>query len=446
MFNTSIRFSVIRSEIVRKLISFLFKIGSILSVAFFNMAVEAVQVGNQIKIPVNTRVYLDNGSNCEDYKPYEASYCTIGFGDTVEVLGMADYVVVLKYLPGPNHWEGKCESKIQTLCYSSESHIDLFLAYSSLEPEIKVVEEWEKPSKELLGDNHSSGVSEGQVFSVFSGYSTTRLLDVNLEFSMESIYYPLKTWILQGECFYFYGYRLKVVGFRGEYFAYVRLMEPENEKQTVNEGIYYNCPVGSLFQVPIQSLIETEVIYRESLKLREDWLKSFLASRLSYDLFDIPLTVDGLTVGQEVWFDPDSRGDRTRVKSIQNIDFDYLERLEESLEYDERSSSKKSGKIKSFVEDLNPLVFKTIPMINYWSCPLASSRFENFEGPDPLGHIIGFTEVDSGFLYIPSYSGFLTRYAIVENKSIYNHPKLCKFVLIPTSLLLNEVTMKIKGF
>ena len=272
------------------------------------------------------------------------------------------------------------------------------------------------------------------------------LLDVNLEFSMESALYPFNSWVLQKDCGYFYGYRLKVVGFGGEHVAYVRLMEPENEKQVVDEGIYYNCPLGSLFQVSVGSLIQTEVLYRESLRLREDWLQSFLASRLGYNLFDIPLTVDGLTVGQEVWFDPASRGVRTSVDSIYNIDFDYLAEVEESLEHDERLSSKGDEKIKAFIENLNPFVFKTIPMINHW-CPLASSHFENFKGgPDPLGHIIGFTAVDLGLVNSFFYSGSSIRYAIIEDKSIYNHPTHCKFFLVPTGFLLNESKKKIKGF
>ena len=445
MFYRIVHFSISKEEErVKKSILYLFKFCSVLLATFFNMAVKAIEVGDQVKIPINTRVYLDNGSNCKDYSPFKDSSCSIGFGDTVEVLGRLDNVFVLKYLPGPKIWEGKCEANIQTLCFSSEDQLAYFLTYSSLEPEIQKVEEWEKPSKEILGDNHSAVISEGQIFSAFSDYSGNKLLEVYFEFSMESIFYPIRR-ILQNECHYFYGYRLKVVGFRDEYFAYIRLMEPENEKQVVKEGRYYNCPVGSLYQIPIHNLIETDFVYRESLKIREDFLKSYFVSRSSYNLFEIPLKVDGLTVGQVVWFNPAMRrGTRTKVASIQNIDFNYLDKLEKRLENDHRLSNTEA---KSLLENVNSSVFKTIPMINDWSCDLIENFFDSMEGLKPLGHIIGFTDVDSGLVSSYSYSGVSTQYAIVENRFTYKHPPHCKFVLIPTFWLLDDKSKeKVRGF
>ena len=408
----------------------LFKSCVILTAACFNMAAEAVQAGDQIKIPFSMSVYPNDGLIAKERNLFKRPSCEIGSGDAVEVLRKSPYdgALIVKYLPGHKNWKGKCPSETQTLRFSPESRLDLFSAYNSLEPDVRPIEEAEKPSKEILGNNHNSAdVSEGQVFSVFTNVSL-RLMDVNFEFSLESVLYPFNRWILQKECGYFYGYKLKITGFINEHFAYTRLMEPENEKQVVKKGIYYNCPAGSLFQTPIPYLIENEVLYRESLKVREDFLRSFLASRTkNYDLFDVPLTVDGLTVGETAWFDTSRRGS---ADSIQNIDFDYLEKLSADLESGGHYLSGRED-AKSFVEDLNPSVFTTIPMINYWSCRPARKT-----GAAYYGKIIGFSaEPRSLGILSRSYSSARTRFAITESSA---SPPKRRFFLFPVSSLIPE--------
>ena len=420
---------------------FLLKSGLGCGLGFFNMAVGAVQVGDRIEIPVSTLVYLDNESNCKDYTPFTDPSCTIGFGDIVEVLEIqavtksGDHVVVLEYFPGDNHWEGKCQLG-RNFCFIHEDRLELFRSYSALEPKIETVTESEEPPRELIGDNNSTAIVKGQVFSIFQDYSIRQLHGENSSFSVDSALYAVSRFIGH-ECHPYYGYRLKVVGFKNHNWAYARLIKPEYEKQVVTHKQFYNCPVGSLFQAYIPDLIKGAVLYRESLKLREDFLKSFISSRFNDTLFDLPLTVDGLTVGQIAWVKPNYQ-----VQSIQNIDFEYLEQWGKNLAHYEHSLQKGFEGVKSFVEGSNPFVFTTIPMMNWWSCNTKGSGIAYF------GRIIGFTKIDSGFLGMNYYSGSPGWFAIAEAE-ILGHPYdilgnpiteffYCRFFLIPTSALQKE--------
>ena len=86
-------------------------------------------------------------------------------------------------------------------------------------------------------------------------------------------------------------------------------------------------------------------------------------------------------------------------------------------------------------------------MINNWSCHVNQlSDLESKNSVAYFGRIIGFTEIDSKFgLPGGRYSGSSEWFAIAENEifgtDIFGNPDWeslsCKFVLIPTSALLN---------
>lgn len=426
---------------------FLLKFSFGCGLAFFHIFADAVQIGDRIEIPVQERVYLDDGSNCENYASFKASNCTIGYGDAVEVLGIKDLgksvnaLLVLKYLPGNNHWEGKCQPSVQNFCFVSSAEMELYKSYSVLKPKIESVTESEEPSEKFLEDHNSTAVVKGQIFSVYESFISRHFPNdiISRAFwsSWESIRFNGFRFIGQGDCSFYYGYRLKVVGFHNSYSAYARLMEPEYEKQVVEYRQFYNCPLKELFLVPIPNLVRNEVLYRESLKLREDFLKALISSRLKSNLFDSPLTVDGLTVGQEAWV-PSNR----RASSIMNIDFEYLEQWEDSLRQSKHSFQKESEEVISLLEDLNSRLFMTIPMMKWWckSNILSQEEVEYLH----YGRIIGFTEIDSGLpRAFADYRGSSKWFAIVE-EDFFNTDSLdfedlsCKFTLIPTSELLSD--------
>ena len=439
------------------------------SIFNFNRNVEAVQKGEQIEFPIPIRVYYDNGSNCKDAPVVDSSYssyCTVGYGDSFEVLEIQSekHILALSYQPGDQNWQGRCESG-QILCLNTAKFelLKLFRAYSLLTPEVTTVKEHEELPEELIKDNSGfTAILEGQVFPIHQAgvhlQVSGDLKNIVKDFSLDEISENISiesTWIwlrsLVGkECQIYYGNRVKVVGFSDPYTAYVRLMEPESEKK-INRGRYKNCPNNTLFKIPNKSLIKNAVSYKESLKLREDFIKSFFVSRFHYSYFDFQSRVNNLVVGQEIKFTA-----QARIYGIQNIDFKALKAFEYSkvgflslvlsLKEEEEESMKHNADYlieqgQSIMERLNTF-FITVPMINRWSCQrLLTDRsivedWTNEKSVLGTGKIIGFTEIDKSFAHNDGYSDDSAWFAIVENEIINQAvPELldCKFVLVSTS-------------
>ena len=447
---------------MKKLIySFLLKLSLSCGLAAFIMAVEAIQIGDRIELPIQILVYPDDGSNCkkERYGDGDTSYCTIGHNDTVEVLEIhnnkvlgaynntdfAPYVnkVVLKYFPGDNDWDDKCKPKSgQNLCFSSKQTLEKMQLYLASTPKIEVVRKHEEPWPDLLGDNNSTAIPKGQIFSTYTSWAKDlEFFDnpkeiIKSMFSGSYISYAIR-WVTSGfdRCDVPYGSRLKVVGFKNPVLIYVRLMEPEYEEKVGS----LDCPVGSLFSFHIWDLIVSNKRYEQSLQFREEFIKAVVASRLDDDLFNLPKTLDGLLVGQKI----DTTFNQ-KVTSIQNIDFEYFMEWENDLEQYKHSLQKESEETGPFIEDSSYSMFTAMPMFNWWDCEQAAIRgliSGGKQGELHSGQIIGFTNslsfAGSDIKPRGSHSSW---FAIVENEIIgHPFPELlkCKFVLIPTSDLRN---------